>query len=156
MKRVITGAALGLLAACMAQPGNQRATLYVSMTGIQAAPGPGDPDGNGTVEIRVIPASGQVCWNLYARAIDRATAAHIHRGAAGTAGPPVLALTTPDANGRSQGCAGVDQQLARQMVLAAQDFYVNVHTEAYPQGAIRGQLRGGPEPRQQLQRQPGY
>ena len=156
MKRTITGGALALLAACTMQAGNQRATLYVSMTGIQAVPGPGDPDGNGTVEIRVIPASGQVCWNLYARAIDRATAAHIHRGAAGASGPPVLALTTPDANGRSQGCAGVDQQLARQMVLAAQDFYVNVHTESHPQGAIRGQLRGGPEAPQRLQRQPRY
>jgi hypothetical protein len=155
MKRVITGAALALLAGCMAQPGNQRATLYVSMTGMQEVP-TGDPDGNGTVEIRVVPATGSLCWNLYARAIDRATAAHIHRGVAGAAGPPVLALTTPDANGRSQGCATVDQGLARQMVLAAQDFYVNVHTETHPQGAIRGQLRGGPEARQPLQRQPGY
>jgi hypothetical protein len=151
MKRVIAGTALALLAACMAQPGNQRATLYVSMTGIQEVPA-GDPDGNGTVEIRVVPGTGSVCWNLYARAIDRATAAHIHRGVAGAAGPPVLALTTPDANGRSQGCATVDQGLARQMVLAAQDFYVNVHTEAHPQGAIRGQLRGGSDPGQRLQR----
>jgi hypothetical protein len=155
MKRVITGTALALLAACVGQPGNQRATLYVSMTGMQEVP-TGDPDGNGTVEIRVTPATGSLCWNLYARAIGPATAAHIHRGPAGAAGPPVLALTTPDANGRSQGCASVDQQLARQMVLAAQDFYVNVHTEAHPQGAIRGQLRGGPEPTRRMQRQPGY
>ncbi len=152
MKRMlIAGAALALLAGCMARPGNQRATLYVSMTGIQAVPGPGDPDGNGTVEIRVSPASGSVCWNLYARAIGAATGAHIHRGPAGIAGPPVVALTTPDANGRSQGCATVSQDLARQMVLAAQDFYVNVHTGDHPQGAIRGQLRGGPEPVQRLQ-----
>jgi hypothetical protein len=157
MKRIMTCAALALLAsACTATPGNQRATLYVSMTGIQAVPGPGDPDGNGTVEIRVVPTSGSVCWNLYARAIDPATAAHIHRGAAGSSGPPVLTLTTPDANGRSQGCATVDQNLARQMVLAAQDFYVNVHNETHPQGAIRGQLRGGPEQRQPMQRQTGY
>ena len=148
---MITGAALALLAACAMQPGNQRTTLYVSMTGIQAVPGPGDPDGNGTVEIRVVPRSGSVCWNLYARAIGTATGAHIHRGAAGTAGPPVLALATPDANGRSQGCATVDQNLARQMVLSAQDFYVNVHTEDHPQGAIRGQLRGGPQPTQRVQ-----
>jgi len=156
MKRITIAAASALLAGCAMQPGNQRATLYVSMTGIQEVPGPGDPDGNGTVELRVSPSSGSVCWNLYVGPIEPATAAHIHRGAAGAAGPPVLTLATPDASGRSQGCATVDPELARQMVLAAQDFYVNVHTEAYPQGAIRGQLRGGPEPRQQLQRQPGY
>jgi hypothetical protein len=156
MKRMTMAAALALLAGCMAQPGNQRATLLVSMTGVQEIPGPGDPDGNGTVEIRVNPGAGQVCWNLYARAIAPATAAHIHRGPAGVAGPPVVTLTTPDANGRSQGCATVDPALARQMVLAAQDYYVNVHTAAHPSGAIRGQLRGGPPPVQRMQRVTGY
>ena len=154
MKRLLTctGAALAL-SACATGPGNQRATLYVSMSGIQEIPGPGDADGNGTVEIRVVPGTGSVCWNLYARQIEPATAAHIHRGAAGSAGPPVLTLTTPDANGRSQGCATLDQQLVAEMSFAAQNFYVNVHNAAHPQGAIRGQLRGGPEvrPRQQLQ-----
>ena len=151
MRAILTGAAILLLAGCMTGESNQRATLYVSMSGIQEIPGPGDPDGNGTVEIRVTPASSSVCWNLYARQVDPATAAHIHRGGAGAAGPPVLTLTRPDANGRSQGCAQVDQELARQMVLAAQDFYVNVHTETHPAGAIRGQLRGGPEQRQRIQ-----
>ncbi len=154
MKRILTGTMTILLAgACVSGPGNQRATLLVSMTGLQEVPAPGDPDGNGTVEIRVVPATGAVCWNLYARATEPATAAHIHRGAAGSAGPPVVTLTTPDANGRSQGCATVDEQIVRQMSMAAQDFYVNVHNAAYPQGAIRGQLRGGPEQIQRMQRQ---
>jgi len=140
-----TGASLLLLlCGCATGPGNQRATLAVTMNGIQEVPGPGDPDGSGTVEVRVVPAGGEVCWNLYARGIDPATAAHIHRGAAGTAGPPVVTLTTPDAAGRSRGCATVDQGVARQLSLRAHDFYVNVHTAAHPSGAIRGQLRGGP------------
>ena len=153
MKRIMILAAL-LTGACAMQPGNQRATLFVSMSGIQEIPGPGDPDGNGTVEIRVVPGTGSVCWNLYARAIDPATAAHIHRGVAGSAGPPVVTLTTPDANGRSQGCATVDQRVVQEMSMAAQNFYVNVHTATHPQGAIRGQLRGGAEPAQRLQPQP--
>ena len=151
MKRILTGATTILLAACATGPGNQRATLFVSMSGIQEIPGPGDPDGNGTVEIRVVPTTGSVCWNLYARQIEPATAAHIHRGVAGSAGPPVLTLTTPDGNGRSQGCATVDQQVAREMSVAAQNFYVNVHNAPHPQGAIRGQLRGGPEAVQRMQ-----
>ena len=151
---ICAGAALLLLSGCMAGPGNQRATLAVTMNGIQEVPGPGDPDGSGTVEVRVVPASGQVCWNLYARGIDPATAAHIHRGAAGVAGPPVLTLTTPDAAGRSQGCAAVDQDLARQLSLRAHDFYVNVHSIPHPAGAIRGQLRGGPANPQRI-REPG-
>jgi len=137
------GAALLALGGCAGSPQNRRASLMVTLTGIQEVPGPGDPDGNGTVEMRVAPAESQVCWDLYARGIDPATAAHIHRGAAGIAGPVVLMLTTPDAAGRSQGCATVDQNLARELAMRGYDFYVNVHTAAQPQGAIRGQLRGG-------------
>lgn len=155
MRTLMMVAATALLASAgMAQPGsNRRATLYVSMTGLQEVPGPGAPGGNGTVEIRVIPRQGSVCWNLYARAIGTATAAHIHRGGTGSAGAPVLALTTPDANGRSQGCAIVDPNLAREMGYAPQEFYVNVHSEALPQGAIRGQLRNVSGPSQPLQQQ---
>lgn len=136
-----------LVAACTSgrEPQLQRARLAVTMTGLQEVPGPGDRDGTGTVELRVN-ASGELCWDLYARQIDQATAAHIHRGTAGNAGPPVVTLTTPDAAGRSQGCAAIDQALAREMLAQAFGFYVNVHNAAYPAGAIRGQLRGGGEP----------
>lgn len=131
-----------LLAACATGPQHQRATLLASMTGIQEAPGPGDPNGSGTAEIRVLPADGQVCWDLYARQIGPATAAHIHRGAEGVAGPVVVALTTPDAAGHSQGCATVDPALAREIAFQGHHFYVNVHSATHPNGAIRGQLRG--------------
>jgi hypothetical protein len=138
---------VALLAGCTSarEQQAQRARLAVTMTGIQEVPGPGDADGTGTAEIRVN-ASGELCWDLYVRQIDPATAAHIHRGAAGAAGPPVVTLTTPDAAGHSQGCAAVDQAVAREMIMQGYGFYVNVHTAAHPAGAIRGQLRGGGEP----------
>ena len=133
-----------LLAGCATGPQNQRATLLVSMNGLQEVPGPGDPDGNGTAEINVVPAQGQVCWDLYARQIEPATAAHIHRCAEGIAGPVVLMLATPDSAGHSQGCATVDPTLAREIAYQGHAFYLNVHTATHPAGAIRGQLRGGP------------
>jgi hypothetical protein len=142
--RALVLAGILLLAGCATGPQNQHATLFVSMNGLQEVPGPGDSDGNGTVEINVIPADGQVCWNLYARQIDAATAAHVHRGAEGVAGPVVLMLTTPDSAGHSQGCAIVDPALAREIAYQGYLFYVNVHTATQPNGAIRGQLRGGP------------
>ena len=148
MRALLVMGMMLLGAGCATGPQNQRAILLASMTGIQEAPGPGDPDGNGTAEIRVNPAGGQVCWDLYARAIGPATGAHIHRGAAGVAGPVALPLTTPDAAGRSQGCASVAPALARELVYQGHEFYVNVHDAAYPGGAIRGQLRGGPRPRE--------
>ena len=148
-----------LLVATIAVIGTAQAQgrpLATTMTGAAEIPGPGDPDGTGTATLTVNPGLGQICYELTVAGIAPATAAHIHRGPAGVAGPPVVTLTTPDANGRSQGCATVDPALARQMVLAAQDYYVNVHTAAHPSGAIRGQLRGGPPPVQRMQRVTGY
>ena len=141
-------AAAALLAGCATGAGAQRATQAVTLTGIQEVPGPGDPDGTGTAQIRVEPGQGRVCWTLYVAQIDPATAAHIHRGAAGTAGPPVVTLATPGPDGRSEGCIAVDAALASELSMRAHDFYVNVHNAAFPAGAVRGQLRGGPIVRQ--------
>ncbi len=131
-----------LLAGCATSPADQRQMLNVTLTGVQQVPGPGDPDGTGTAEIRVDPRSGRLCWDLYARQIEPATAAAIYRGAAGSVGPRVVTLATPGADGRSQGCQAIAQDLAREMARQPFAFYLNVHDSAFPDGAIRGQLRG--------------
>lgn len=142
--------AVSLLAAgCAAGPAMERQNLTVTLNGLQEVPGPGDPDGTGTAEVRVDPRQDRVCWDLAVRQVDAATAAHIHRGAAGAAGPPVVTLTTPTADGRSSGCATVDPALAAELSTRSHDFYVNVHTAAFPNGAVRGQLRGALHNRRQ-------
>jgi hypothetical protein len=135
-----------LLAGCATGPGATRATVRATLNGLQEVPGPGDPDGTGTAEVRVDAGGPRLCWELFARGIDPATAAHIHRGAEGTAGPPVVTLTTPDAAGSSSGCAALDEGLAREIAAGPHNFYVNVHNAAFPAGAIRGQLRGAIRP----------
>lgn len=142
------GAALAL-SACMAAGEVQRLELSSTLTGTQAVPGPGDMDGTGTARVRVNAAGGQICWELNARGIDPATAAHIHRGEAGSVGPPVVSLTPPVGE-RSEGCTAVDAALAAEMIARPHAFYVNVHNATFPQSAIRGQLRSQvtrPEPR---------
>ena len=131
-----------LTGACATGEGMARTELRSSLTGLQEVPGPGDPNGSGTATVRVNPAEGQVCWTLDVREIDTITVAHIHRGAAGVAGQPVITLTTPNSAGHSEGCAAVDQAVARDMAAQAFNYYVNVHTVAFPTGAVRGQLRG--------------
>jgi hypothetical protein len=144
---IAAGAALlALLAGCATGPEMRRTELSATLTGHQSVPGPGDLDGTGTAIVRVDPGAPRICWRLNVRGIAPATAAHIHRGAAGTAGPPVVTLTTPDAAGHSEGCAGVEADLAREMTGRAHQFYINVHNDAHPAGAIRGQLRGGVTP----------
>jgi hypothetical protein len=130
------------LAACATTPGMRPAELRSSLTGLQAVPGPGAADGSGTAEIRVNPAASEICWRLYARGVDTATEAHIHRSAAGSAGPAVLSLAAPGTNGQSTGCAPIAQDLALEIATRPFNFYIDVHNAAFPSGAIRGQLRG--------------
>jgi len=121
----------------------ERASLRVTLTGIQEVPGPGDADGTGSAEIRVDSGEDQLCWDLHARQVDVVTAAHIYRGAAGIVGSPIITLTTPDADGHSRGCLAIDDAMVRELAMRGHEYYVNVLTEAHPEGAIRGQLRGG-------------
>lgn len=131
-----------VLAACTsADLGMDGSTvLTAAMTGAAEIPGPGDPDGRGSATVRIDPlAAGRVCYDLSVANIAPATAAHIHRGALGVAGPPVVTLTPPAA-GSSTGCADVAATLGAEMLTAPAAFYVNVHNAAYPNGAVRGQL----------------
>ena len=45
-----------------------------------------------------------------------AVAMHIHKGAAGVAGPVVIPLATPNADGKAAGCAGVSRALVGQIL----------------------------------------
>lgn len=114
--------------------------LSTQMTGAAEAPDPGDPDGTGTASITVNPGQGEVCFELTVADIEPATAAHIHVGPVGVAGPVVVALTAPT-DGSSSGCVdGVARELAKDLIQNPEAYYVNVHNAEFPAGAVRGQL----------------
>ena len=115
--------------------------FIVPMTGAEEAPGPGDEDGTGLAILRLNPGTEQVCFSLFVENITLpASAAHIHVAPVGVAGPVVVGLAGPDANGFASGCV----QAPREGILAIiQDpgaYYVNVHNSDFPAGAVRGQL----------------
>ena len=114
--------------------------LTASMTGAEEVPGPGDADGSGTAVIRLNKGKGEVCYELTVSGITPATAAHIHVGPPGVAGPVVVPLAPP-ASGSVSACAtGVDVELIKAIAKNPGDYYVNVHNVEFPAGAIRGQL----------------
>lgn len=113
--------------------------LHATLSGSGETP-PGDPKGTGTATIRVNEGQGQVCWDISVKDLTQAMAAHIHKGTAGLSGPPVVALTPPDASGKSTGCASADAELAKDLIQNPGSYYVNVHTAQFKGGAIRGQL----------------
>jgi len=111
-------------------------TLTAQLLGSNEVPGPGDPDGTGAAVI-TLRVRGAVCYDLTWANLDTVTAAHIHAAPAGVAGPVVVPLpvtTSPT------GCVPADKQLVKAIKADPDLYYVNVHTQTYPAGAIRGQL----------------
>lgn len=134
MKHVLAAAsALALVlapAAALAAP----VTLTASLTGA-AETGGGDPDGSGAFSVEIDAASGDFCYTLTAADTDAPTMAHIHSGAAGTDGPPVVTIEVA-----SDICIAVEPAVLQPIVDNPAGFYVNIHTAAFPKGAVRGQL----------------
>lgn len=109
-------------------------------------PDQGDLDGTGTAFVAIDPEAGTVCWTIeVANIMLPATAAHIHVGAAGVAGDVVITLSPPDASGVAEDCAeGQDAATLQAIVDNPAGYYVNVHNEEFPDGAVRGQLTEAP------------
>lgn len=111
----------------------------VPMTGAEEVAN-GDPNGTGTAEFQVNPGQNEICYRLEVAGVEGTIiAAHIHRAPSGVAGPIVVPLGAP-VTGSSAGCAAVDRALAQDIVVNPADYYVNVHTNVRPAGAVRGQL----------------
>ena len=104
-------------------------------------PGAGDPDGFGSASVTINGTS--LCFGITVGNLDKPTAAHIHKGRKFENGPIVVPLTPPTdgAAGASSGCVTVDAALGADILAHPKAYYVNVHTTAFPAGAVRGQLK---------------
>jgi hypothetical protein len=135
---------IGLLgvASWLAMPAAQAADTIekATLTGAEEVPGPGDPDGKGTATITVKDTENQVCYELTYEGIGKPTAAHIHTGAKGVAGPPAVTL---DISKGDNGCASADPKTVAAIRDDPGNHYVNIHTDEFKKGAIRGQLTKG-------------
>jgi hypothetical protein len=134
--------AAGLLAvtAMLTLPAAHAATtnMRADMTGPQETSPPGPPDAKGTATITLDDAANTVCYQLTYSGISKPTAAHIHTGAKGVAGPVAVDFNVPK-NG-DKGCVPADPTVIAQVRDNPAGHYVNIHTAEFPKGAIRGQL----------------
>ena len=113
-------------------PPNTGVPLYTELTG---------KVGHGYATVVVDPPKGTACYIINVSGLDNITAAHIHIGGPTEAGDPVLTLDTPVGDDDdSEDCQDIDRGLAQAIVRDPGNYYVNVHTGPFPQGAIRGQL----------------
>ena len=135
----LTAASALLMVAAPASAEEGGRPITVQMTGGAERPGPGDENGAGTATFRINPGQKRVCYTLTVSDIATATAAHIHKAPPTEAGPVVAPLEAP-ADGSSEACADVTRELAMDLIKTPADYYVNVHNEPFPAGAVRGQL----------------
>jgi hypothetical protein len=119
---------------------------HVTLTGKAAKPR-GELRGTGSVMICVDKARGSISFGfdqLYVT--GRPTAGHIHLGAAGAAGPVVFPFATPGLidpmAGEIQwyGTKTAAKRTISSLISNPGRYYVNVHTQKFPNGAVRGQL----------------
>lgn len=71
------------------------------------------------------------------------TVAHIHEAGIGSNGPPIITLTRT-AEDSFVVPAGTHLSEVQYTSYTAGNLYINVHSEKYPDGEIRGQLPGKP------------
>jgi hypothetical protein len=116
--------------------------LAATLDGANEVP-PVDTDATGDATV-AIDEEGQVCFDVEVRDIGPVVAAHIHEAPAGVDGPIVVDLHWDLFDGL--GCVAADLDLAQAIAGTPEQYYVNIHTEAFPDGEIRGQLQGPPEP----------
>jgi len=109
----------------------------------------------GMAQFRLSDDGQSVEYRLNVANIDEVVVAHIHIGAPGSNGPPVVFLFGPvSPTDRVQGVLASGVFTAAELVgplagqplsalidaMEAGNAYVNVHTSAYPNGEIRGQV----------------
>jgi hypothetical protein len=111
--------------------------VKVKLTGAEETPPvTTSASGAGTIQIA---ADKSVSGTIKTTGID-GTVAHIHVGAPGQSGPPIITLNK-DANGVwsvPEGSKLTDEQYAS---FKAGNLYVNVHSAEHKPGEIRGQLK---------------
>jgi CHRD domain/IPTL-CTERM motif len=99
---------------------------------------PADPNASGTANLLM--GGGIVAYAITTNNVPGITAAHIHRGSTGTNGPVIVDFA-PTFNGSvALGIVPSTPQTVIDIAANPQGHYVNVHTTAFPGGAVRGQV----------------
>jgi hypothetical protein len=129
-----------------AQSGRRNGRFSMTLSGSQVQEG-GDPKGRGEASLLLDSEEEVVCLRSTWRELSGAvTAMHIHHGPEGQSGPHHIEILNDErlsgSSNRVEFCVQVNGgEPIQQIIDRPADFYLNVHTTDYPDGAIRGQFR---------------
>ena len=120
------------------------ALLVSDLTAAAEVPGPGDEGATGRFEAEL--SEGRLCVDMSVTGLGApVVGAHLHDGAAGIAGPIIVDIGTPPSPDArpvrwDDACTDVADDVIQRLAGSPETVYVNVHTSAHPDGAVRGQL----------------
>lgn len=134
----LAGAAILCAGSALAQD-DDLAFVGTSMFGEQEVEGGAGAEASGDFSAELDMKAGRMCYMLEVQGLVDFAAAHIHKGKRGENGPPVVTLELLGDDGEDV-CVAVDATLLKDIAKNRAHYYVNVHTAAFPAGAIRGQL----------------
>ena len=119
-------------------------TFTAELTAEEEVPNPGPDGATGSALITIDDETNEVCFELTIDGLEQGDAvimAHIHEGEAGVAGDVVVPLFTEPPTAEMTGCVqDVDPAIVAAIIADPAAYYVNIHTEQFPDGAVRGQL----------------
>ncbi len=110
----------------------------------------------GETDFKLSKDGKELNYKLTVKDIENVTAAHIHKGKKGQNGPPLAGLFAgPKKEGKFSGVLAegtiTEKDLLGELqgkpldelvkLIKSGDLYVNVHTDAHPDGEIRGQIK---------------
>jgi CHRD domain len=130
-----------------AKPKLENRALFAVLTGrkeVDADGRRGAGDLNGRGSFTAIVDGDRLCFGITVKNLgSNPVAAHIHGRARPNQNAPIvvalIAPTDPDQDASSD-CVPVDPDVARAILKNPHKYYANVHTEDFPDGALRGQL----------------
>jgi hypothetical protein len=111
--------------------------LFASLDG-PSVPNGGDPAASGTFTASVGDGASRICYRLETQSLDNQTIAHIHEGASGEPGRPLINLQIG-----ANSCTSVSGSTMSAILNDPAAFYVDVLSSDFPEGAVRGQLALG-------------
>lgn len=144
---VISAVALstGILALALPPPAGaasaEEVFLAAGLRGANEVGTVGDGDGSSTVVLRI--KDNEVAFAIRWNKIDVPKLGHIHLGARGVNGGVKLDLITgqlPATVRAVTGTVTADPALIGDLLANPEGFYANLHNDAFPSGAVRGQL----------------
>jgi CHRD domain len=127
-------------------------TFEVSLRGENEVDTVGADGGRAIVKLTVDPELGSVSFadlttqNIFVDGENAPEKFHLHQGGANQNGDVVVDLTESALAGQTSGSVEVDSEIAWRIVKNPGNYYLNLHTASFPDGAARGQLTSAVTP----------